>query len=495
MTVPATTTGTTLGVVGAGPMGSGIAQIGLQAGLRVVLYDLDAAAVTKAAETIFRFIAKLEDKGKLPAGAADAARRDLVLAGSIDDFAGCDAVIEAIVERLEPKQQLLRQLEAVVGADTILASNTSSLSVAAIAQGCAKRDRVCGLHFFNPVPLMKLVEVIRAPATSDAVIERATALSHALGKTPVTVTDGPGFLVNLQGRALALEGLAIAHEQVAEPAVIDRILRDGAGFRMGPFELMDLTGIDVNHAASTYIYEGYQHDPRLRTWPRHALMRDAGLFGRKTGQGFFSYAEGQGFAPSPAASANPPRLRPALAGDEDAFASLAAAMKWETGDDVTLIAPIGEDCATACARLGLDPKCTVAVDLTAIGERHLTVMAAVGGRQRADDVADWLRGGGFTVERIADSPGFVLQRILAMIANLGCELAQTGVGSPEDIDLAMKLAQNYPKGPMEIADWLGPPRVHAIMTALQAITGSDRYRPSLWLRRRAQLGLSVYERD
>lgn len=481
-----------LGVVGAGPMGSGIAQIGLQAGMEVVLYDLDQAALAKSAESLLGFIAKLESKGKLEEGASDKARANLTLAQDTGDFAGCDAVIEAIVERLEPKQKLFAELEGVVAEDCILASNTSSLSVAAIAQGCRKKDRVCGLHFFNPVPLMRLVEVIKAPATSDAVVEAATALSRKIGKTPVTVKDGPGFLVNLQGRALALEGLAIAQEQVAAPEVIDRIMREGAGFRMGPFELMDLTGIDVNYAASTFIYEGYQHDPRLKTTTQHALMRDAGRYGRKTGSGFFDYEGFDGWPPSPPASDNPPRLKPSIAGTGGRFEELAEATDWEQGSDVTLIAPLGEDCATACDRLGLDPRETVAVDFTAFDNKHLTVMAAIGGEALSEQVADWLRANGFTVEVIKDSPGFVLQRILAMIANLGCELAQIGVGSPEDIDLAMKLAQNYPKGPVEIAEWLGVARTYEIMRQLQDVTGSDRYRPSLWLRRRAQLGLSAY---
>ncbi len=481
-----------LGVVGAGPMGSGIAQIGLQAGMEVVLHDLDRAALEKSADTLLGFIEKLESKGKLDAGATETARANLTLADDIANFADCEAVVEAIVERLEPKQKLFAELEAVVADNCILATNTSSLSVAAIAQGCAKKDRVCGLHFFNPVPLMQLVEVIKTPATSDVVVKTATALSKQIGKTPVTVKDGPGFLVNLQGRALALEGLAIAQEQVAAPEVIDRIMRDGAGFRMGPFELMDLTGIDVNYAATSFIYEGYQHDPRLKTTTQHALMRDAGRFGRKTGAGFFDYTGDESWPPSPAASANPPKLRPGIAGSGGRFEELAEAIGWEQGSDVTLIAPVGEDCATACSRLGLDPGDTVAIDFTAFDNRHLTVMAAIGGDALSEKVADWLRAGGFTVEVIADSPGFVLQRILAMIANLGCELAQIGVGSPEDIDLAMKLAQNYPKGPVEIAEWLGARTVHEIMQQLQAITGSDRYRPSLWLRRRAQLGLSAY---
>ena len=308
-------------------------------------------ALDRAGKDIGGRIARLVEKGTLPSGAAEDAERRLTLATDlVTPLRTCEAVVEAIVERLEPKQQLFAELEGIVAADAILATNTSSLSVAAIAARCQHKERVCGLHFFNPVPLMKLVEVIVAPATSAGVAERATALSKAIGKTPVTVKDGPGFLVNLQGRAYALEGLAIAQEQVADPVVIDRIMRDGGGFRMGPFELMDLTGIDVNYAATTYIYEGYQHDPRLRTTTLHALMKDAGRFGRKTGQGFFAYGEGADRPASPAAPEQPVRLRPALGDGGEHWETLAEATGWEVGNDVTLIAPIGEDCATACVR-------------------------------------------------------------------------------------------------------------------------------------------------
>jgi 3-hydroxybutyryl-CoA dehydrogenase len=481
-----------LGVVGAGPMGAGIAQIGLTSGLDVVLYDVSAEAMEKAAVEIHARILRLVEKGQLAAGFAEAAIGRLVLARDLSAFAPCEVVIEAIVERLDIKQKIFAELEAVVSPQAVLATNTSSLSVAAIAARCTHKDRVCGLHFFNPVPLMKLVEVIIAPATSPESAALAEAVSKQIGKVPVTVRDAPGFLVNLQGRAYALEGLAIAQEGVADPAMIDRIMRDAAGFRMGPFELMDLTGIDVNYAATTYIYEGYQHDPRLKTTTLHQLMSNAGLFGRKTKRGFFDYAEGAQFAPAPAAPETPVQVRPRIA-EGDGWEKVTRHPGFEAGDEVALIAPIGEDCATACVRLGLDPKATVAVDLTAAESMHLTVMSAIGGGPVAASVAAWLRGMGFRVEVIQDSPGFVVQRMLAMVANLGCELAQIGVATPADIDLAMKLAQNYPKGPLEWAEWLGLPKTHAIMTQLQAITGSDRYRPSLWLRRRAQLGLPVHQ--
>lgn len=481
-----------MGVVGAGPMGAGIAQVGLIAGLEVILFDLDAAALERAQGEVLGRIARMVEKGQIGEGAVEDARGRFRMASAIADFAPAELIVEAIVERLEPKQALFAQLEAVVGEDCVLATNTSSLSVAAIAAKCTDKSRVCGLHFFNPVPLMKLVEVVVAPATSVTVAETATAFSHAIGKVPVTVKDGPGFLVNLQGRAYTLEALAVVQEGVADPATVDRIMRDGAGFRMGPFELMDLTGIDVNFAATTFIYEGYQHDPRLKTTTLHELMFNAGRFGRKTGQGYHDYTPGAELPQRPTASANPPRLRPRLVGDSPHWTEFSALVELEAGDEVTLVAPVGEDCATTCHRLGLDPKTTVAIDFSALDRKHLTVMSAPGGGEAAAQVADWLRGCGLSVEAIQDSPGFVLQRILAMIANLGCELAQIGVGTPADIDTAMKLAQNYPHGPLEWAEKLGVANTLTIMQQLQQITGSDRYRPSLWLRRRAMLSLPVH---
>ena len=473
-------------------MGAGIVQIGLTSGLNVILFDLSAEAAVAARQSVMGHINRMVEKGRLDAAIAETADARLTLASDLSAFADADIIIEAIIERLEPKQKLFADLEAIVSDDTILATNTSSLPVTAIARSCKDKSRICGLHFFNPVPLMRLVEVISAPSTSEETMERATALSHLVGKTPVRVSDGPGFLVNLQGRAYSNEGLAIVQEGVTTPAVIDRIMRNGAGFRMGPFELQDLTGIDVSHAASKFIYEGFQHDPRLKTSPLQAQMEAAGRYGRKTGQGYFDYSDGAPAEEPPRASTTTPDFTFRFAADDTAFETLAKKTGPATGDDIALIAPIGEDCSSACVRLGLDPATTVAIDLTAMDALTLTVMGAPGSAEYVEKVAAWLRGLNFTVETISDSPGFVLQRMLAMIANLGCELAQTKVGTPEDIDLAMKLAQNYPKGPFEFGDWLGAGKTYEIMQQIFTITGSDRYRPSPWLRRRAQLGLSLY---
>jgi len=496
----------TLGVVGAGAMGAGIAQTWLTAGLRVILYDTSADALANARDQIKARVERLVEKGRVAPEMLAGIDNQLVLAGELAEMAPAQVVIEAIIERLEPKQGLFVELEKIVDETTVLATNTSSLSVAAIARGCQRRDRVCGLHFFNPVPLMKLVEVIGTPDTSQETLAAAMALSARLEKTAVKVKDVPGFLVNLLGRAYVTEALHIRHENVASEAEIDDLMREAAGFRMGPFELMDLTGIDVNFPATQYIYQGFQQDPRLKTTILHEAMLNAGRLGRKTGQGFHSYAE-SATPGSQEANASLPEESPgdvgaftaSVAEANPGFDTLAAdglAMGDGEGADVVLISPVGEDAATACVRLGLDPVNVVAVDFLAVEQKVLTLMAPLGGNGVVKRLAARLRQLGYKIYVVRDTPGFVAPRILSMVANLGSEVAQIGVAeSPEDVDTAMKLAQNYPRGPLEWADYLGPQRVLDTLQQIQSITGSDRYRPSLWLRRRAMLNLPIYTRD
>jgi len=356
------------------------------------------------------------------------------------------------------------------------------------------------MHFFNPVPLMRLVEVIGAAQTSAHTIEVATNLAKRLGKTVVHVKDVPGFLVNLAGRAYVTEALHVHHEGVASLTVIDQIMRDAAGFRMGPFELMDLTGIDVNFPATRSIYEGFQHDPRLQTTILHESLFNAGQFGRKSGQGFHRYAEGES-PPQPAPRAAnarsdaPPRRVFIPEHDPDLLKLSGASLTLElhyTPDADILIAPRGEDATSAASRLRLDPRRVVAIDLVGAQRRFLTLMVPPGADGRVHLLAEVLRSDGYAVAVVRDSPGFVAPRILAMIANLGCEIAQMGIGAPTDVDVAMRLAQNYPRGPLEWAEFLGLRRTLQTLQELQEITGSDRYRPSLWLRRRALLDLPIH---
>lgn len=486
-----------LGIVGAGAMGAGIAQVALANGLHVVLWDAASGAAEKARDSVFARLGRSVEKGELQPDALASAKDRLALARGLEEFASSGAVVEAVIEDLEVKRRLFRDLEAVVGESAILASNTSSLPIGAIARACRIRQRIAGLHFFNPVPLMRLVEVIRAADTGEDVVESLVALGRTLGRTPVVVKDAPGFLVNLGGRAYTTEALHILHESVASPDDIDAVMRECCGFRMGPFELMDLTGIDVNYPVSRIIQDGYMGDPRLATTPLHAAMREAGRLGRKSGQGFYRYdAAGKRVDVSPAAAQageKPPRV--ILPEAEEGLVALAEAagvpsIAHDDGASPIVIAPWGEDCTTASLRLDLDPTRTVAVDLSHDTSKRITIMTAPGAEPTAADaVAAVLAATGRAVTRIKDSPGFIAQRITAMVANLGCEMAQMGLASPADIDTAMRLGLNYPAGPLELADRMGLAQVYDILFRLQDITGSDRYRPSLWLRRRALLGL------
>lgn len=493
-----------VGVVGAGAMGQGIAQVSLQGDMDVVLVDAKAGAAQAAAETVVKRLERLVEKGRLTGEAVAAMKRRLTVAEGVEGLADCDTVVEAIFEDLEAKRALFQQIEAVVKPDCLIATNTSSLPIASIARVCEHKARIAGMHFFNPVPLMRLVEIIEGPETAAETAAALAALGERMGRTPVQVKDSPGFLVNLAGRAFSTEGLRLQQEGVASPAEIDAIARDGGGFRMGPFELMDLTGIDVNYPVSEIVFKEFQYDPRLRTTSHHKLLYEAGRFGRKTGAGHYRYDEaGKMLAPpSPDhAPAGPAAARVVLASDDEALASLLteAGLSLSSEDDgqsPIAAALLGEDCTTFAARRGADHRRLVGIDLTGDTSKRITLMVPPGAEPSArDGLAAALIGSGRKVTAIKDSPGFVLQRLRAMIANLGCEIAQMGLATPSDIDLALKLGLNYPLGPLEIAEDLGVAQTHEIMRQLQTITGDDRYRPSLWLRRRALLGLPIHAPD
>lgn len=495
------TEGLVVGVVGCGAMGQGIIQVSLQGGLKVVAYDAKdggaEAGVTKVIERLDRLV----EKERISAADAEAMKAALTVAADISDLAPCQLVVEAVFEDIGVKHEVFGKLEAVVAQDAILASNTSSLPIGSIARPLKHPERVAGLHFFNPVPLMRLVEVIKGPATSDEVIEALKTIGDRMGRVPVVVKDSPGFLVNLGGRAFTTEGLALHHEQVATEAQIDAIMRDCAHFRMGPFELMDLTGIDVNYPVSMIVFEQFLNDPRLHTFPHHRALYEAGRFGRKTGIGHFRYdGKGQKIDPPSAdyvTDAAPAEVVACATPEDSELAAvieqLGLVVRPDDGALPILATFHGEDATGFAFRTGTDPKRLVAIDATGDTSKRLTLMQTPGAnRSCLDAVAAAVSAKGIAATVIGDSPGFVLQRMRAMIANLGCEMAQIGLATPQDIDTAMKLGLNYPMGPLEIVEDLGADRTFTILQELQAATGDPRYRPSLWLRRRALLGLSAH---
>jgi 3-hydroxybutyryl-CoA dehydrogenase len=275
-------------------MGSGIAQVAAVAGDTVILQDLDEGAIARARAGIEKALARATEKGQLTRSASEAARGRIryVVSDDPNAFASCGLVIEAIVERLEPKRQSFAALERVVAADAMLATNTSALSITSIASACQHPERVVGLHFFNPAPIMPLVEVVRGHATPAALVETARAIVRRWGKTTVVAADTPGFIVNRIARPFYGEALRLLDEGIADCATIDWAMRTLGGFRMGPFELMDLIGNDVNFAVTSAVYQGFFFDPRYKPSLTQQRLVDANLLGRKTGRGYYDYRDG-----------------------------------------------------------------------------------------------------------------------------------------------------------------------------------------------------------
>ena len=492
-----------LGVVGVGAMGRGIAQIAAQAGITVRLVDARPGAAAEARAGIAAALRKLAEKGKLAAAEVDATVERLVPSPGLADLAGCEVVVEAIVEDLEAKRGLLRELEPIVGDGCVLATNTSSLSVTAMAAGLSRPERVAGFHFFNPVPLMKVVEVVAGLVTDGAVVDRLAALAGRMGHTAVRAKDTPGFIVNHAGRGFGTEGLRLLAEGVTVVEDLDRILRDTAGFKLGPCELMDLTGLDVSHPVMESVYRQFYDEPRFRPQPLTRQMVAAGLLGRKTGRGFYAYAEGAAVrsAEPPPSAARPAsvfvsRARPELAARVSALVS-ALGGRLDAGEapsagSLCLVTPVGEDATTCAVRERLDPARTVALDAVFDLERRRVVMTTPLTSGEAREAARGLLGSdGVPVTVIRDSAGLVAQRVVATIVNIAAEIAQLRIAAPADVDRAVVLGLGYPHGPLAWGDRLGPRVVLEILDNVHALTRDPRYRPSPWLRRRAALGVSL----
>ncbi|MEX3944110.1 3-hydroxyacyl-CoA dehydrogenase [Paraburkholderia sp. BR10937] len=499
----------TIGIVGTGAMGRGIAQIAAQAGLAVRLYDTNPQAVAAARDYLADTFAKLAAKGKLDEPAAKAALKCVSGAHTLDELAVCDLVIEAIVENLEAKRTLFRELETVVGERCLLVSNTSSLSITAIAAACSDPSRVAGYHFFNPVPLMKVVEVIDGLRSDPAVGDALVALARRMGHTPVRAKDMPGFIVNHAGRGMNTEGLRVAGEGVASFVEIDRIMREQAGFRLGPFELLDLTALDVSHPVMESIYHQFYEEPRFTPSPITGVRLAGGLVGRKAGEGFYRYVDGKQQVPDePAApTALPARVwvsrRNAAA--RDAVLALAAQARvpvdegdTPAADALIVVAPLGLDATTAALDEQLDASRVVAIDtlFPLDAAKRRTLMTTPATTREARDAGHALfAADGVPVTVIRDSTGFVAQRIVATIVNIGCDIAQKQIATPRDIDLAVTLGLGYPRGPLALGDALGARTILAILRNIHTVLGDPRYRPSPWLARRAQLGLSLTQAD
>jgi 3-hydroxybutyryl-CoA dehydrogenase len=498
-----------IAVVGTGAMGRGIAQIAAQAGSTVWLLDQRADAVDAARAFIAAQWDRMVEKGRLSSDEAIACKARLRPAQSLQDLAGCGLVIEAIVERLDAKARLFAELETIVGPETVLASNTSSLSITAIAASLQRPQRVAGYHFFNPVPLMKVVEIIAGLKTDPAVCAALADYARQLGHQPVRAQDTPGFIVNHAGRGYGTEALRIVSEGVADFATIDRILKDQVGFRLGPFELMDLTALDVSHPVMESIYHQYYEEPRYRPSVITAQRLAGGVLGRKTGEGFYRYGpNGAVFPPEPPTpqvqTLPPVWVSPRAARRAELLQLLKnLGAQIETGQTpspqaLILVAPLGFDVTTLAAVDRLDASRTVGIDLLIEDAATRRRVLATNPATRSDmrDAAHALfAGDGKAVSVIRDSGGFVTQRVVATIVNIAADICQQRICTPYDLETAVTLGLGYPLGPLAMGDRYGAANVLEVLFNLQTVYGDPRYRPSPWLRRRAALGLSLLHED
>ncbi|MDW5441632.1 3-hydroxyacyl-CoA dehydrogenase [Polaromonas sp. SM01] len=500
---------TTVGIVGTGAMGRGIAQLAAQAGSLVKLFDTQIDATGKAREALGTQWDKLVDKGRLDAEQAADYKARLLLAGTLEELADCDLVVEAVVERLDVKKSLFSALENIVSQQAILASNTSSLSVTAIAAGLNQPGRFAGYHFFNPVPLMKVVEVIAGLKTEPATCEMLAAYARQMGHTPVQAQDTPGFIVNHAGRGYGTEALRIVGEGVADFATIDRILKDQVGFKLGPFELMDLTALDVSHPVMESVYHQYYDEPRYRPSVITAQRLAGGLLGRKTGEGFYRYQDGVAQVAAEPATPTVSEMPAVWVSPRAARRSeLLQLLKnlganIETGaspsmNALVLVAPLGFDITTVAVVERLDPARTIGIDMLIDDAETKRRVLATNPATRSDmrDAAHALFArDGKAVSVIRDSGGFVTQRVVATIVNIASDICQQGICSPQDLETAVTLGLGYPLGPLAMGNRYGPTNILEVLFNMQTVYGDPRYRPSPWLRRRGAIGLSLMHEE
>ena len=495
----------TVGVVGTGAMGQGIAQIAAQAGSLVKLYDLQPEAVAKASKNIQQQWDKLLEKNRFTAEQVTKFKANLQSASQLSDLSDCDLVIEAIVERLDIKKSFFAELEQLVRPSAVLVTNTSSLSVTAIASALKRPEQFAGYHFFNPVPLMKVVEVIAGLKTNPSICTALSDYAKQMGHKAVVAQDTPGFIVNHAGRGYGTEALRIVSEGIADFATIDRILKDQAGFKLGPFELMDLTALDVSHPVMESIYQQYYEEPRYRPSVITAQRLAGGVLGKKVSDGFYKYDKGVAQVPPeppvPEVHEMPPVWVSTRAVRRVELLQLLKNLgaKIETGASpssqaLSLVAPLGFDVTTVAIVERLDPARTIGIDFLIDDKLTKRRVLATNPATRVDmrEAAHALFArDGKAVSVIRDSGGFVTQRVIANIVNIACDICQQGICSPQDLETAVTLGLGYPMGPLAMGDLYGPTEILEVLFNVQTVYGDPRYRPSPWLRRRGAIGLSL----
>ncbi|NRP52945.1 MULTISPECIES: 3-hydroxyacyl-CoA dehydrogenase [unclassified Marinobacterium] len=503
-----------VGVVGAGTMGAGIAQVASQAGLEVVLFDLNESVLETAKANLKKSMDKLVSRGKFTDEQAQAICDRITYASDISLMKNADLVVEAIVERLDIKQQLFQQLESICSDQTILATNTSSISVTAIGSALNDPARLAGLHFFNPAPIMKLVEVIHGLATDSKVIETLLELSKRWGKVGVAAKSSPGFIVNRVARPFYAEGLRLAEEGATEPERIDLFLKEAGGFRMGPFELTDLIGQDVNYAVTNSVFESYYFDPRFKPSLMQKELVDAGWLGRKSGRGFYQYPDGKQSVPNLEwddirfggfFNISSAVVSPVIKSLIDRIKARGIEIPQETeGDEGEIVFANGATLVLTDGRTTLERSLAednhnliqmdLAIDYTTCESLALSTPPEMPEEVWTEVYAmfDFL---GVKTRVVKDLPGLVVMRTVAMLINEASDALHLGIADAAGIDAAMQAGVNYPTGLLAWADKLGTSFVADVLDNINLFYGDDRYRVSPALLQRAFINAPFHQID
>ncbi len=500
-------------VVGAGTMGRGIAVAAASAGHPVLLYDSVPGAVSVGKDAIEAILQRSMDKGRIDSVTRDAVLSVLSVVDELDQLETAGMVVEAIVEDLEAKQSLFSTLEEVCGSEAILATNTSSLSITSIAAALELPGRLVGMHFFNPAHVMRLVEVVSGLATDQGVADTVFDTARAWGKDPVRVLSTPGFVVNRVARPFYAEALRIVGEGGANPATVDAVIRESGGFRMGPFELMDLIGNDVNAAVTHSVWTAFAYDPRFTPSLLQQELVAGGRLGRKSGRGWYDYGDAKDFpAPDTAAPAPAPEsvlIEGGLGTAETLVSAIEAAgipfrrtdshevdhggaivlqnavLRLTNGKPATEIAAeLDEGHKLVLFDLALDYGTASRIALAAADQTNeIALSAAVGLFQSL----------GKAVSVIDDVPAMITMRTVSMLANEAADAVNQGVADAVGVDVAMRSGVNYPEGPLAWADRVGVNQIGVVLSNLAAVYGEDRYRTSPLIKRKIWAGTSFHD--